>query len=135
MYGPPGTGKTLIARAVANETGVYFIVINGPDIMSKWFGDSEANLRKIFETAEANSPSIIFIDEMDAIAPKRDKVCLSDCLFVCLPQSVCSFPCVYLFPCVCVCVYFSMAIYYSSVCLSMSLVVVCSNHLFACLFV
>nr|BAD91025.1 valosin containing protein-2 [Eisenia fetida]BAF62456.1 valosine containing peptide-2 [Eisenia fetida] len=78
MYGPPGTGKTLIARAVANETGVYFIVINGPDIMSKWFGDSEANLRKIFETAEANSPSIIFIDEMDAIAPKRDKCSSAD---------------------------------------------------------
>ncbi|KAJ2716467.1 AAA ATPase cdc48 [Coemansia spiralis] len=73
MYGPPGTGKTLIARAVANETGAFFFLINGPEIMSKMAGESESNLRKAFEEAENNSPAIIFIDEIDAIAPKRDK--------------------------------------------------------------
>ncbi|KAJ1654490.1 AAA ATPase cdc48 [Dispira simplex] len=73
MYGPPGTGKTLIARAVANETGAFIFLINGPEIMSKMAGESESNLRKAFEEAEKNSPSIIFIDEIDAIAPKRDK--------------------------------------------------------------
>ena len=73
MYGPPGTGKTLIARAVANETGAFFFLINGPEIMSKMAGESESNLRKAFEEAEKNSPSIIFIDEIDAIAPKREK--------------------------------------------------------------
>ncbi|KAJ1776174.1 AAA ATPase cdc48 [Coemansia sp. RSA 1824] len=73
MYGPPGTGKTLIARAVANETGAFFFLINGPEIMSKMAGESESNLRKAFEEAEKNSPAIIFIDEIDAIAPKRDK--------------------------------------------------------------
>ncbi|XP_005182894.1 transitional endoplasmic reticulum ATPase TER94 [Musca domestica] len=73
MYGPPGTGKTLIARAVANETGAFFFLINGPEIMSKLAGESESNLRKAFEEAEKNSPAIIFIDEIDAIAPKRDK--------------------------------------------------------------
>lgn len=73
MYGPPGTGKTLIARAVANETGAFFFLINGPEIMSKLAGESESNLRKAFEEAEKNSPSIIFIDELDAIAPKREK--------------------------------------------------------------
>ncbi|KAJ1568264.1 AAA ATPase cdc48 [Cladochytrium tenue] len=73
MFGPPGTGKTLIARAVANETGAFFFLINGPEIMSKMAGESESNLRKAFEEAEKNSPSIIFIDEIDAIAPKRDK--------------------------------------------------------------
>lgn len=73
MYGPPGTGKTLIARAVANETGAFFFLINGPEIMSKMAGESESNLRKAFEEAEKNAPSIIFIDEIDSIAPKRDK--------------------------------------------------------------
>lgn len=73
LYGPPGTGKTLMARAVANETGAFFFLINGPEIMSKLAGESESNLRKAFEEAEKNSPAIIFIDEIDAIAPKRDK--------------------------------------------------------------
>lgn len=73
MYGPPGTGKTLMARAVANETGAFFFLINGPEIMSKMAGESESNLRKAFEEAEKNSPSIIFIDEIDSIAPKREK--------------------------------------------------------------
>uniref|UniRef100_A0A8D8TW64 vesicle-fusing ATPase n=1 Tax=Cacopsylla melanoneura TaxID=428564 RepID=A0A8D8TW64_9HEMI len=73
LYGPPGTGKTLIARAVANETGAFFFLINGPEIMSKLAGESESNLRKAFEEADKNAPSIIFIDELDAIAPKREK--------------------------------------------------------------
>merc|ERR1712195_6454 len=73
LYGPPGTGKTLIARAVANETGAFFFLINGPEIMSKMAGESESNLRKAFEEAEKNSPAIIFIDEIDSIAPKREK--------------------------------------------------------------
>ncbi|CAL1292202.1 unnamed protein product, partial [Larinioides sclopetarius] len=73
LYGPPGTGKTLIARAVANETGAFFFLINGPEIMSKLAGESESNLRKAFEEAEKNAPAIIFIDELDAIAPKREK--------------------------------------------------------------
>ena len=73
MYGPPGTGKTLMARAVANETGAFFFLINGPEIMSKMAGESESNLRKAFEEAEKNAPSIIFLDEIDSIAPKRDK--------------------------------------------------------------
>merc|ERR1719421_62431 len=73
MFGPPGSGKTLIARAVANETGAFFFLINGPEIMSKMAGESESNLRKAFEEAEKNSPAIIFIDEIDSIAPKRDK--------------------------------------------------------------
>lgn len=74
LYGPPGTGKTLIARAVANESGASFFTINGPEIMSKFYGQSEENLRKTFEEAERNAPSIIFIDEIDAIAPKREEV-------------------------------------------------------------
>ncbi len=96
MYGPPGSGKTLIARAVAAETGAYFFLLNGPEIMSKLAGESEGNLRKVlrfyaivarrfsnchvqctlmqaFEEAEKNAPAIIFIDEIDSIAPKRDK--------------------------------------------------------------
>jgi transitional endoplasmic reticulum ATPase len=74
MFGPPGTGKTLMARAVANETGAFFFLINGPEIMSKMAGESESNLRKAFEEAEKNSPAIFFIDEIDSIAPKREKV-------------------------------------------------------------
>ncbi len=74
LHGPPGTGKTLIAKAVANESGANFYTINGPEIMSKFYGQSEENLRKIFEDAEKNAPSIIFIDEIDAIAPKRSEV-------------------------------------------------------------
>lgn len=73
MYGPPGTGKTLMARAVANETGAFFFLINGPEIMSKMAGESESNLRKAFEEAEKNAPAIVFIDEIDSIAPKREK--------------------------------------------------------------
>ncbi len=74
LYGPPGTGKTLLARAVANESGANFISISGPEVMSKWYGQSEENLRKIFEEAEKSAPSIIFIDEIDSIAPKREEV-------------------------------------------------------------
>mmetsp|Transcript_7894 Transcript_7894/g.1041 ORF Transcript_7894/g.1041 Transcript_7894/m.1041 type:complete len:286 (-) Transcript_7894:1455-2312(-) len=73
MYGPPGCGKTMIARAVANETGAFFFLINGPEVMSKMAGEAEANLRRAFEEAEKNSPAIIFIDEIDSIAPKREK--------------------------------------------------------------
>ncbi len=74
LYGPPGTGKTLLAKAVANETNAYFIPINGPEIMSKWVGEAEERLRKVFEDAQRNAPAIIFIDEIDAIAPKREEV-------------------------------------------------------------
>ena len=74
LYGPPGTGKTLIAKAVANESGAHFISIAGPEIISKYYGESEQKLREIFEEAEDNAPSIIFIDELDSIAPKREDV-------------------------------------------------------------
>ncbi len=74
LYGPPGTGKTLLAKAVANEADAYFKAINGPEIMSKFYGESEQRLREIFEEAKKNAPAIIFIDEIDAIAPKRDEV-------------------------------------------------------------
>ena len=74
LYGPPGTGKTLLAKAVANESNAYFISINGPEIMSKFYGESEARLREVFQKAQENAPSIIFIDEIDAIAPKREEV-------------------------------------------------------------
>jgi len=74
LRGPPGCGKTLLAKAVANESEAYFISINGPEIMSKFYGESEKKLRKIFIEAEEKSPSIIFIDEIDAIAPKRETV-------------------------------------------------------------
>jgi transitional endoplasmic reticulum ATPase len=74
LYGPPGTGKTLIAKAVANEIGASIFTINGPEIMSKFYGESEQRLREIFEEAKENSPSIIFIDEIDSIAPKREEV-------------------------------------------------------------
>ncbi|MEM4396401.1 MAG: CDC48 family AAA ATPase [Candidatus Woesearchaeota archaeon] len=73
LYGPPGTGKTLLAKAVANESNAMFYSINGPEIMSKYYGESEKQLRDIFEEAEKNAPSIIFIDEIDSIAPKRDE--------------------------------------------------------------
>jgi transitional endoplasmic reticulum ATPase len=74
MHGPPGTGKTLLAKAVANESDAHFIAINGPEIMSKYVGGSEERLREFFEEAEENAPTIIFIDEIDAIAPKREEV-------------------------------------------------------------
>ncbi len=74
LHGPPGTGKTLIAKAVANESGANFTSIAGPEVMSKWYGESEARLRQIFEQAEKNAPSIVFIDELDAVAPKREEV-------------------------------------------------------------
>ena len=74
LYGPPGTGKTLIARAIANETKLHFIKVNGPEIIHKFYGESEAKLREIFEEASAKAPSVIFIDEIDAIAPKRADV-------------------------------------------------------------
>ncbi|MBK5133263.1 CDC48 family AAA ATPase [Candidatus Bathyarchaeota archaeon] len=74
LHGPPGCGKTLLARAVANESEANFCSINGPEIMSKFYGESEARLREIFLQAQQNSPSIIFIDELDAIAPKREEV-------------------------------------------------------------
>src|SRR5438132_315746 len=74
LHGPPGTGKTLLAKAVASETNANFHSISGPEIMSKFYGQSEENLRDIFKQAEENAPSIIFIDELDSIAPKRDEV-------------------------------------------------------------
>jgi len=74
LHGPPGCGKTLLARAVANESDANFFSINGPEIMSKFYGESEARLREIFQQAEKNAPAIIFIDELDAIAPKREEV-------------------------------------------------------------
>ncbi|MBR9705616.1 CDC48 family AAA ATPase [Candidatus Pacearchaeota archaeon] len=72
LHGPPGTGKTLLAKAVANESEANFILLNGPEIMSKFYGESEKKVRAIFEEAEKNAPSIVFIDEIDAIAPKRE---------------------------------------------------------------
>jgi transitional endoplasmic reticulum ATPase len=74
LYGPPGTGKTLIARAIASETKLHFIRVNGPEIIHKFYGESEARLREIFEEASLKAPSVIFIDEIDAIAPKRAEV-------------------------------------------------------------
>ncbi|KAJ1976083.1 AAA+-type ATPase [Dimargaris verticillata] len=73
LYGPPGTGKTLIARAVASETNAHVICINGPSVISKYYGETEANLRALFAEAAKNSPAIIFIDEIDALCPKRDE--------------------------------------------------------------
>ena len=74
LHGPPGTGKTLLAKAVASETNANFHSISGPEIMSKFYGQSEENLRDMFKQAEENAPSIVFIDEIDSIAPKRDEV-------------------------------------------------------------
>jgi transitional endoplasmic reticulum ATPase len=74
LYGPPGTGKTLLAKAVANESNAHFISISGPEIMSKFYGESEARLREIFKEAREKAPSIIFVDEIDSIAPKREEV-------------------------------------------------------------
>ena len=74
LYGPPGTGKTLLAKAVAGETNAHFISLSGPEIMGKHYGESEERIREIFTQAEENSPSIVFIDEIDSIAPKRDEV-------------------------------------------------------------
>jgi len=74
LYGPPGTGKTLLAKAVAGETNAHFISLSGPEIIGKYYGESEERIREIFNQAEENSPSIIFIDEIDSIAPKRDEV-------------------------------------------------------------
>jgi len=74
LHGPPGTGKTLIAKAVASETKAHFTSINGPEIISKYYGESEKQLREIFDEAAANAPAIIFIDELDSIAPKREDV-------------------------------------------------------------
>ncbi|HPW11303.1 MAG TPA: AAA family ATPase, partial [Methanoregulaceae archaeon] len=72
LYGPPGTGKTLIAKAVANEVDAHFVTLSGPEIMSKYYGESEGKLREVFEDAQENAPAIIFIDEIDSIAPKRE---------------------------------------------------------------
>ncbi|KAL2912193.1 AAA+-type ATPase [Polyrhizophydium stewartii] len=74
LFGPPGTGKTMIARAVAAETGAHAIAVNGPEILSRFHGETEARLRAIFDEARANSPAIIFFDEIDALCPKRDQV-------------------------------------------------------------
>ena len=74
LHGPPGTGKTMIAKAVANETNAHFTSINGPEIISKYYGESEKQLREIFDDAASNAPAIIFIDELDSIAPKREDV-------------------------------------------------------------
>ena len=72
VTGPPGTGKTLLAKAVANESEAHFILLNGPEIMSKFYGESEKKVREIFDEAEKNAPAIIFIDEIDSMAPKRE---------------------------------------------------------------
>src|SRR5207245_5775806 len=74
LYGPPGCGKTLVAKAVANESDANFFVISGPEIMSKFYGESEARLREIFQKAQEMAPSTIFIDELDAFATKREKL-------------------------------------------------------------
>lgn len=74
MYGPPGTGKTYIAKAIASELGAHFFILSGPEIMGKSYGESEENLRMAFENCKNHQKSILFIDEIDSIAPRRDKV-------------------------------------------------------------
>src|SRR2546428_5136884 len=74
LYGPPGTGKTLIARVVASEVDAHYIRVDGPEIIHRFYGESEARLREIFDEAQRKAPSIIFLDELDAIAPKRSEV-------------------------------------------------------------
>ena len=74
LHGAPGTGKTFLAKAIANETSANFYSIGGPEIISKFYGESESRLRSIFQEAVRNSPSIIFLDELDSIAPKREDV-------------------------------------------------------------
>ncbi|MGE5654112.1 MAG: AAA family ATPase, partial [Bacillota bacterium] len=74
LYGPPGTGKTLIAKALATECKAHFVLVNGPEVISKWHGDTEANLRKIFEEARSKAPTVILFDEIDSVAPNRDSV-------------------------------------------------------------
>jgi transitional endoplasmic reticulum ATPase len=74
LHGPPGTGKTLLAKAIANETAANFYSLSGPEIMSKFYGESEERLRNMFKEAEQNSPAILFVDELDSIAPKREEV-------------------------------------------------------------
>src|SRR5262249_8733634 len=74
LYGPPGTGKTLIARAVASESSARFFSVSGPEVIDKFYGESEAHLRRVFNDAQKNAPSVIFLDEIDAIAPKRSEV-------------------------------------------------------------
>jgi transitional endoplasmic reticulum ATPase len=73
LHGPPGSGKTLIANALVEETGAHVVIINGPEIMARKGGESEANLRQAFQEAQEKAPSIIFMDELDSIAPKRDQ--------------------------------------------------------------
>jgi transitional endoplasmic reticulum ATPase len=79
LYGPPGTGKTMIARAVASEIKAHVITINAPEVMSKYYGETEAALKRVFDEAREKSPCIIFIDEIDAVCPKRDTVSITDC--------------------------------------------------------
>ena len=74
LHGAPGTGKTLLAKSVASESGSNFVAINGPEVMSKFVGEAEKKIREIFEEAAENAPTVIFIDEIDAIAPKREEV-------------------------------------------------------------
>ncbi|HPJ83765.1 MAG TPA: AAA family ATPase, partial [Methanothrix sp.] len=74
LHGPPGTGKTMLAKAVANESSAHFASINGPEIVSKYYGESEKRIREVFEDSEKNAPAIIFLDELDSIAPKREEV-------------------------------------------------------------
>src|SRR5258708_17384979 len=93
LYGAPGTGKSLLARAVAAESRVHFIHLNGPEIMRKFYGESEAKLRDVFEDAARHAPSILFIDEIDAVAPKRAEVSgeVEKRVVALLPSLMCGF--------------------------------------------